>query len=132
MRNLILKATWQCWYQMNQRCNESSCKAFADYGGRGITVHSSWSDFAAFQRDMGDKPEGLTLDRIDNNKDYGPDNCRWATSLEQGANKRNNIRLTFMGQTLTLSEWARALKKSRSTLFSRHYRGWPPERVLGC
>jgi hypothetical protein len=118
------------WYAMVRRCTDPTDKAYSFYGARGITVAPEWLDFERFAADMGARPIGLQLDRIDNNSGYCKANCRWVTPVENGNNKRNNVRLTARGVTLSVSEWARRTGISRSTLFSRHYRGWPAERVV--
>lgn len=80
--------TYRTWVGMWRRCTQPHVKAFPDYGGRGITVCDRWKDFAAFLADMGERPEGKSLDRIDVNGNYEPENCRWATAAEQRANQR--------------------------------------------
>jgi hypothetical protein len=76
---------------MKRRCDDSSREEYKNYGGRGIQVCREWYDFAVFLKDMGECPEGLTLDRKYVNGNYEPDNCRWATRYEQDHNKRNNV-----------------------------------------
>lgn len=79
------------WQHMRERCNNKNHPQYRDWGGRGIKVCERWDNFANFVEDMGDRPEGLTLDRIDNDGDYEPGNCRWATRLQQTLNRRNMI-----------------------------------------
>lgn len=89
-----LSATYRAWSNMLQRCLNEKNGRYADYGGRGITVYIEWQKFENFLADMGVKPEGLTLDRIDNDKGYTPSNCRWVTYQQNNLNKRkykNNI-----------------------------------------
>jgi hypothetical protein len=94
-----------------------SNKAFDRYGARGITVCKRWLDsFEAFLEDMGPKPKGRSLDRIDNNGPYCKENCRWATSSEQSENTSRTIWITFNGERRTLTGWAQYLRVPRSTL----------------
>jgi hypothetical protein len=115
---------------MLKRCKNPKFSKFENYGGRGIRVCERWGRFENFLLDMGPRPEGTSLDRIDNDGDYTPDNCRWATREEQGRNKRNNKFLTFRGQIKTQAEWAEFMGLSRRLLEKRMARGWTVERAL--
>ena len=95
-----------------------------------MAVCERWHDFTNFLADMGLRPEGTTIDRIDNDGDYTPDNCRWATLTEQANNKRSNRRVEWCGETKTVAEWARELGFDQHTLKGRFFRGWSTERAL--
>ena len=100
--------TWKTWVAMNARCSGNhAMKRY--YSDRGIKVCERWMDFENFREDMGERPEGLTLDRIDPNKDYGPDNCRWASRREQRVNRRDTKFYTYNGKTMCLSDWIREI-----------------------
>ena len=119
------------WLSMKQRCLDKKCPAYKNYGGRGIKVCNRWlHSFENFYADMGDRPEGLTLERIDNGKGYYKDNCKWADWITQQNNRRNNHLLTYKGVTLTLIQWAKKLDLSYPMLRVRIYRKWSIERVL--
>lgn len=115
---------------MRGRCLNTKHKDYADYGGRGVTVCDRWKTFDNFIADMGPAPANATVERIDNNGNYEPKNCRWATRAEQGRNKRNNRFLTYDGKTQHLTAWARDLGIAHSTLRERLERGWPVEKAL--
>ena len=120
------------WNAMKQRCLNHNNHAYRDYGGRGIKVCKHWLDFRNFLADMGRRPtKSHTLDRKDNDGNYEPSNCRWATKTEQALNRRNNVKLTHNGTTLTRSQWATRLGIKDSTLAVRLKKGWPLHKALG-
>lgn len=120
------------WSNMKRRCSDSTNKMFQNYGGRGITVCDEWQNsFKAFYRDMGPRPSSKhSIDRIDNDGNYEPGNCRWATQSEQGNNTRVNVNLTHEGETKTQVEWGRKLNISHKTIHARFKRGWSVEETL--
>ena len=120
------------WTEMKQRCLNNKHTHFKFYGGRGITVCDEWRrSFQAFIRDMGRRPPGMTLDRIDSNKDYTPSNCRWTTWDVQRRNKRNNVWLEFDGKRLTLEDWSKLTEISTGTLRQRLFDyHWTLQRAL--
>ena len=119
------------WKGAKARCLNPEAPHYADYGGRGIAMCQRWSDsFENFYADMGARPEGMTLERIDVNGNYEPDNCRWATRQEQANNRRDNNLLTVAGVTATVAEWSRKTGVGDSTIRERLRRGWSPERAI--
>lgn len=113
---------YEIWASIKQRCTNPRSKRYKDYGSRGITLCDRWLEsFENFYADMGPRPEGLTLDRIDNDKGYSPDNCRWVSYAEQNLNKRNTIRI----DGVPLRAIAKAKGCSYHTLYYRHTHGIP-------
>jgi hypothetical protein len=128
-----VRSEFRIWDGILQRCLNENSPAYQSYGGRGISVCERWrTSFENFFADMGEKPSPLhTIDRIDNNGNYEPDNCRWATKKEQGRNKRNNKRIVFRGEEKTLSEWGEIFGLSSSIIGSRIFRyGWTVEQAI--
>jgi hypothetical protein len=117
---------------MKRRCTKSTDKNYKYYGGRGIKVCEDWmNSFEKFDKDMSPKPDGSSLDRIDNNGDYSLENCKWSSRHDQSTNMRNNKFFTFNGRTLTLSDWGRLLNIKTTTLYGRiHSYGWSLEKTL--
>jgi hypothetical protein len=122
--------TYRTWDAMKRRCQNPKRPNFRYYGGRGITVCHRWQKFDNFFADMGTKPAGMTLDRIDTNREYGPENCRWASAKTQ-ANNRNYCRfLNHNGKTQTIAQWADELGITHSLIHNRLQDGWPIDRAL--
>lgn len=119
------------WNTMNQRTRNKNNKNYYRYGGRGITVCERWSKFENFLKDMGPRPKGLSLDRIDNNKGYSPENCRWATSSEQARNTRRNNRITIDGVTKLVTDWFKESPVCIATYYHRKKRGFSDREALG-
>ena len=118
---------WRC---MRHRCTNPKNAAWHNYGGRGITVCDRWSDdYDAFFSDMGPCPAGMTLDRIDPDKGYSPENCRWADWTTQGNNKRTNVKIAYLGEVKTIAQWAKHFGLKTDTLFKRLQR-MSPEMAL--
>lgn len=118
---------------MHNRCYNTTQASYANYGGRGIAVDAVWhgaGGFARFLQDMGPCPDGGTLERVDNNSDYGPANCRWATRGEQARNKRNNRLITANGKTQTLQDWARELGCTHSAIIARLHNGMTAQEAV--
>lgn len=120
------------WKSMRKRCNNSNDPAYKNYGSRGIKVCSRWDVFEKFLEDMGQSySAGLTIERIDNNKGYSPENCKWIPKSEQPKNRRNIRLITFNGISQTIADWARDLGMNRSTLSQRFYvYKWDVSRCL--
>jgi hypothetical protein len=123
-------ATFTAWHSMTARCTSVKHPSFGNYGGRGIKVCDSWKSFGGFLADMGEKPKGTTLDRIDSNGDYCKENCRWVSMRENSNNRRNNRLLTLHGKTHTVSQWAALTGIKESTIRVRLHRGASDEEAL--
>ena len=127
------KEPWYNSYRcMISRCYRGKDPSYKYYGGRGIKVCNEWQDIREFEAWVKDHPwfEGATLDRIDNNKDYSPDNCRWATMREQDNNRRNTIMIEWNGEYHSLSDWSDITGLNKSTLKNRYWRGDRGDRLF--
>jgi hypothetical protein len=132
--NKTTSRTYKTWSKMRSRCSNPSDIEYPRYGARGITVCERWmSSFEAFVADMGERPEGMTLDRVDSNGNYDPQNCRWATPKQQARNKRNNVIITIDGISKTAVEWSEHPKAAKDKLiYQRLKNGWnAKEAVFG-
>lgn len=120
------------WISMRQRCNDPHHKAYRHYGGKGVTVCNEWNDFQSFYNWAMENEyrDNLTIDRIDSNGNYCPENCRWATMKEQQNNRSNNIRFSIGGQEKTISEWSAVSGISRATLEWRVKHHWDEDELL--
>jgi hypothetical protein len=125
-----LSSVYRVWHQMVRRCTNPRTHNWARYGGRGITVCERWKEFSAFIADMGECPPGHSLERINNEGSYSPENCRWATPKEQSSNMRTNRRITAFGETLHVSEWSRRLGIRGTTIHGRLKTGLDGEAAL--
>lgn len=119
--------THRSWAHMIQRCRNPNNTNYAHYGGRGISVCDRWLSFESFLADMGERPDGTTLDRIDVNGNYALENCRWAPNRVQKANQRRAIWLDYKGERICLEHLAKRLGMKSQVLDGRIKRGWPPE-----
>lgn len=115
---------------MIKRCANTKSQNYRLYGGRGIYVCDRWGKFENFLLDMGEAPRGLSLDRIDSNGPYSPDNCRWATAKQQSQNSRQPILVTFHGETMNYTEWGKRIGIKGSNIKWRIDAGWPLEIAL--
>jgi hypothetical protein len=115
---------------MKSRCYSQNRKEYKDYGGRGIKVCERWHSFENFLADMGERPEGTTLDGIDNDGDYTKENCRWATHTVQNRNSRHNRVVTVNGRKMSLAQACEELQLPYVKTLHRLLRGWSEERAL--
>lgn len=122
---------YKSWEHMLSRCYDPADAKYAIYGGRGIKVCDAWREsFRAFADDMGRAPAGCTIDRIDVDGDYTPENCRWATRKEQANNMRTNRLVTMDGKTQTVQQWCDELGADSNLVYQRLFRGWDEKRAI--
>lgn len=125
------KVLYMTWSSMRRRCNNPNAQNYYLYGGRGIKVCKRWDSYDNFAKDMGEKPSpSHSIERVDHEADYSPKNCVWATPLEQGNNKRNNVVLTHAGKSQTIAQWAREVSIPLKTIYNRASLGWTDEQIL--
>lgn len=122
---LYYHPSYATWNRMMQRCHNENSDDFPQYGASGITVAPEWHDPAAFIADMGERPEGTSIDRIDNSQGYRPGNCRWATPVQQANNTRRTRLYEHDGKTLSIRQWERELGINHGTLWARLNKGIP-------
>lgn len=122
--------SYEVWRSMIARCRNKNNHAFKHYGGRGIKVCERWMMFENFIQDMGDKPTGYTLGRIDNDGGYEKSNCHWETMRQQTRNYRRNVKFTIYGETKCLTDWAESYGIDVKLVNGRIGHGWSVEAAL--
>lgn len=123
-------STYYSWRNMINRVFYKKCDAYKYYGGRNISICKRWLKFENFLEDMGEKPNKKSLDRINNNKGYYKENCKWSTHKEQCNNRRSNVVFTFNNESLTLMQWSEKIGIKWVTLQGRLFRKWSIEKTL--
>lgn len=125
---------YSTWKSMLTRCNNPNVAYYKYYGGKGVSVCQRWSGngsgFLNFIEDMGDRPEGMTLDRIDVSGNYCKENCRWATQEQQSTNRTDNVYIEYEGEFFTESQFAKRFGIKRTTVQSRRNKGYSPEEMI--
>ena len=131
-KNLRDERLYSIWRKMHFRCESESHKEYWNYGGRGIKVCEEWNSFVNFcVWAMGNGyQDDLTIDRIDNDGNYEPSNCRWATQETQCNNRRVNVLITVDGETKTAAQWGRLMNVDPRLICKRIKRGWTPEKAI--
>jgi hypothetical protein len=124
------RATFVVWRNMMSRCYDKGHKSYKDYGARGITVCLRWRTYANFLSDMGKRPAGLTLERLNNARGYSKANCKWATVKEQTRNTRGNTMITWLGETKCLVEWCEDMGITPALYLNRLRQGWDLDRIF--
>lgn len=128
---LSYSVVYRAWHAMLQRCHNPKCESFVNYGGRGILVCERWKNsFAAFLEDMGHPPDGTSIERRENHRNYEQGNCYWADKKSQQNNTRRNRLITYDGKTLTLAQWAEVIGLTWGALRDRLRNGWEVEKAL--
>jgi len=123
--------TYITWMAMIQRCTNPKHKSYHRYGGRGVQICERWrNSFEAFKEDMGERSSEQSIERIDNNGNYEPGNCRWATNQEQNLNREDTVKITIGSVTKTIPEWAEVKGLSPNALYLRIRNGWDPVTAI--
>ena len=123
-------ASYASWRKMRSRCLNENDRHYDNYGGRGIKICKRWMKFENFWKDMGNRPQGMSIDRIDRDGDYIPDNCRWATKRLQQNNRKANHYIEIDGVKQSLSDWAREKGMSTQTIHWRLRSGWSEREAI--
>lgn len=129
--NLSKHSLYGTWSDIKKRCLCKTYKEYYLYGGRGIKIYDKWLDFKNFLNDMGERPSNFhTIDRIDNNGNYEPSNCRWSSKKEQSRNRRNNRVILYKNKKQCLSAWCEELDLDYKLILPRIARGWSAEKAF--
>jgi hypothetical protein len=115
---------------MRARCLQKNNRSYQNYGGRGIAICERWDSFENFLADLGERPEGYSIERKDVNGNYEPGNCMWLETPKQARNRRSSVQITFRGRTQLLTDWSNELGISSGCISNRIARGWSPEEAL--
>lgn len=118
------------WYAMLRRCYDKKFHGYKYYGAKGIDVSKEWHSVKNFINDMDPRPDGHTIDRLDNSEGYSKENCQWSTRIQQENNKCTNLVIEYCGHKDTLANWCRTLDIPYQTVKKRIQRGWAPERAF--
>src|SRR6266576_2014728 len=130
-RRKMKSRAYGVWCGLHKRCYSLSSADYPNYGGRGIGICDEWrEDFSAFLRDMGETPVGLSIERLDNDKNYSKANCKWATRLEQNNNTRQNRFVVFNGKRQTLAQWGRETGMKPHSIRRALESGKTPEEIF--
>ena len=121
---------YNIWAGIMDRCHNQSARDYYLYGGRGISVCERWKHIENFIADMGDRHYGRSIDRINNDGNYEPRNCRWATIKQQSNNRRTNHILKFKGKSQTMQAWSEEIGVNKNTLYGRTRKGWSMKKIL--
>lgn len=123
--------TFNSWRGMQSRCKQESHNRFAKYGGRGIAICEAWNSYEQFYKDMGERPSAShQIDRIDNDGNYCPENCRWATRSEQARNKSNTVMIEFRGEVRSAHDWGELVGMNGKSIAQRIRKGWTAEQAI--
>ena len=130
VHGLVHSRSYQSWQAMKTRCTNKNQDAYKRYGGAGLSFDPSWEFFENFVKDMGERPIGMSLDRIDNNKGYSKENCRWATIAQQNRNTKQNVFITHNGKTMCMKDWSYETGIPYPTIQDRVKRNKTPAEIL--
>lgn len=127
---LVNTKSYKIWSNMKDRCFNKNNSQYKNYGDRGISVCAEWMDFKNFFADMGEKPNGMSIERLDNNAGYSKKNCKWASAKEQSRNRRANTFITYKNKTKCIAEWAEITGINCQVIRIRFLKGMSPREIL--